>query len=169
MKHGSIRFAFLLLYGSPLNTDTSLLRTVVFVAVESPYSLNSTRLIQTPVNMRTTDTCFVPTKQILMDSLPAVCNKPFFYQALNWPSGWQHVDVSSSTVYRIGRIADFDFRVFWHQSSYAENGFWISNIQMSAFWIMAFWKLAKVREVRFDAISFLISIYFLQIKDVFFN
>lgn len=78
MKHGSIRFAFLLLYGSPLNTDTSLLRTVVFVAVESPYSLNSTRLIQTPVNMRTTDTCFVPNKQILMDSLPAVCNKPFF-------------------------------------------------------------------------------------------
>ena len=34
---------------------------------------------------------------------------------------------------------------------------------------MDFWKLAKVREVRFDAISFLISIYFLQIKDVFFN
>ena len=74
MKHGSIRFAFLLLYGHPLNTDTSLLRTVVFVAVEIPYSLNSTRLIQTPVNMRTTDTCFVPNKQIVMDSLPAVIN-----------------------------------------------------------------------------------------------
>ena len=168
MKHGSIRFAFLLLYGHPLNTDTSLLRTVVFVAVKSPYSLNSTRLIQTPVNMRTTDTCFVPNKQIVMDSLPAVINL-FFYQALNWPSGWQHVDLSSSTVYRIGRIADFVFRVFWHQTSYAENGFWINNISMSAFWIMDFWKLAKVREVRFDAISFLISIYFLQIKDVFFN
>ena len=76
MKHGSIRFTFLLLCGHPLNTDTSLLRTVVFVAVESPYSLNSTRLIQTPVNMRTTDTCFVPNKQIVMDSLPAVIN-PF--------------------------------------------------------------------------------------------
>ena len=74
MKHGSIRFAFLLLYGHPLNTDTSLLRTVVFVAVESPYSLNSARLIQRPVNMRTTDTCFVPNKQIVMDSLPAVIN-----------------------------------------------------------------------------------------------
>ena len=39
------------LNGHPLNTDTSLTTTVFFVPGKSPYiSLNSTQLIQTPVN-----------------------------------------------------------------------------------------------------------------------
>ena len=43
-----------------------------------------------------------------------------------WTFRWQYVDVPSATsiTQDIGWILDVNFRLFWHETRYTENGFW---------------------------------------------
>ena len=48
--------------------------------------------------------------------------------------GWDHVDISNATVHRKGWVVDVNFRPFWHQRSYAGNGYWLSNKKNGWLW-----------------------------------
>ena len=49
------------------------------------------------------------------------CNKKVTFEALKLR--WQHVDVSRTSIHRIGWSLDISFSLFWHQTSHVENSF----------------------------------------------
>ena len=68
--------------------------------------------------MQTMDTCFLPNRQILIDSQPYLCghfivnymncNEPFLLEGKKSFS-WQHVNVLGATVHQIGWYVDVNF------------------------------------------------------------
>ena len=101
-------------------------------------SLNSTRLIRTPVNWghRTLFSCPAPMNRFSYkvnlanaDTLLSTgcCNKPFFWRDRN-AFCWLNVNVPSIIVHQLGWIVGANFRLFWHQLSNPENSIWLRNV-----------------------------------------
>ena len=92
-------------------------------------SVNSNCLIRTPVNVGQQTLVSCPTNTFIWKVnltyadtlLSTVCsNKPSLFQGKK-PCSWQHVNIPSASVHQIGWFVDVKFRLFWHQTSYAEN------------------------------------------------
>ena len=52
----------------------------------------------------------------------------FLFLKIKKTLSWLHVDVPSATVNPIGWIGNVNFTLCWHQTSFAENGFWLRNV-----------------------------------------
>ena len=107
------------------------------------FSLNSSRLIRTPVNWghRTLFSCPAPINRFSYkvnlanaDTLLSTvcCNTPFFGRYRKTFS-WLNVDVPSTIVHQLGWIVDANFRLFWHQLSTGENSIWLRNVKWATF------------------------------------
>ena len=116
--------------GQPLNTDASLLRTFFFIFGESPYIVSKFNpllrqtLVFRPINrFSQKDNLANAEISMLIVFCQNTINRAFLFDSsLKKYLSKQHAP-SSPSVHRIEWIVDANFRLVWHQTSYAENGF----------------------------------------------
>ena len=109
------------------------------------------------------------------------CNKPFPFW--RWKTfKWRQVDFSNAkgtTMLKDELTEDVNFRLFWHQTNYVENGFWLCNGKWATFETLecfhwhSLWNngFMKVRDVLCDhtIVLFYFFSIFIQVKGVFFT
>ena len=103
-------------YGrTPLNTDTSFGQFSLSLGKALSFVSCPINRFSQKINLINADTSL----SVLF------CNRSFLNSFMNLEKSfsWQHLDVPSTTVARIGWFVVVNFRLFWHPSSHAENSF----------------------------------------------
>ena len=136
-------------YGLPQITDTSFVRTELFIPGTGKsihwFSLNSTRcgIVRTlvrqhlfcPINRFSEKVNLANVETSLLCAL--IYLSPMKAKTEIKMFSWKHVDVPNATVHRIGWIVEVNFRLYLASNELRRERFCLSNMQISDLWAVS--------------------------------